>query len=231
MIDLSAGRIGVCMTIPARWPVGYSMVRRQFAGLGVHLGAIVTSPDGLPIIPPGEHAVALRFHDAPPASWTRSPGLWYHLLAWRECLKMGLSFDADSFLIVEDDCLVTEHAAATLSAATLPPEWDCLYLGAMHGYGSTELAGDHLLRIRGSLATHAVLYHRRAIRRILDLPMTGAADCLLAEHLHPDGHCYALWPQAVIQLPGVSTITGAMGGDACLWETRGKVLDGMPGEG
>ena len=121
--------------------------------------------------------------------------------------------DANTLLHVEDD--VAWRGLGHLDAAivALPGDWDILYLGANllcwnNGEPQPERHSNHLFRVRAAWTTHAVAYHKRCVRRILERqPMFSVQmfDNFLSEML-PELNAYIVAPMVAWQRPRYSSI-------------------------
>ncbi len=122
--------------------------------------------------------------------------------------------DANTLLHVEDDVVFRDLGHLNQAISELPDDWDVLYLGAnliCWNNGSEpqpERFSEHLFRIRAAWTTHAVAYHKRCVRRILEgQPSfdTLMFDNWLSSKL-PELNAYIVAPMVAWQRPHVSSI-------------------------
>lgn len=215
----------VVITTPARWPAGYSMVARQLRAKGaVRLEGIVNGKDHLhDRLPEGVYAYGYA-HKPPPPTFGAPAGAWYQLRTFKSIVETMRARRARSFVLVEDDVIITPEFDATLAAAEVPADWELIYFGGQNGRGSTEWAdAEHtLLRCKsGVLANHMVAYRASIYDDLLALPETMPIDCGLSDVIQPRGRSYELWPPAAVQMQAMSTITGEMGGWPFLYADSG----------
>lgn len=82
--------------------------------------------------------------------------------------------DADTLLHLEDDVLWRELGHLPQAINELPADWDVLYLGAnllLWNDGNEPYPfrySEYLFRVRAAWTTHAIVYHKRCVRRILE---------------------------------------------------------------
>lgn len=82
--------------------------------------------------------------------------------------------NANTLLHVEDDVAWRDLGHLEQAITELPSDWDILYLGAnllLWNDGQEprpERHSDHLWRVRAAWTTHAIVYHKRCVRRILE---------------------------------------------------------------
>lgn len=124
-------------------------------------------------------------------------------------------FDSDSntLLHLEDDVVFRDLDHLSQAISELPDDWDILYLGANlicwnNGEPNPERYSDHLFRVRAAWTTHAIAYHKRCVRRILEgQPSFDAQmwDNYLSQRL-PELNAYVIAPMVAYQRPRYSTI-------------------------
>lgn len=89
-------------------------------------------------------------------------------------ILLDFLFSEDNRLLhLEDDVVFRNLDHLPRAISELPSDWDILYLGANlicwnNGEPSPERYSDHLFRIRAAWTTHAIAYHKRCVRRILE---------------------------------------------------------------
>lgn len=91
----------------------------------------------------------------------------------RNILLDFLYSDADTLLHLEDDCVFRNLSHLPQAISELPDDWDILYLGANlicwnNGELNPERYSEHLFRVKVAWTTHAIAYHKRCVRRILE---------------------------------------------------------------
>lgn len=91
----------------------------------------------------------------------------------RDILLNFLHSDAQTLLHLEDDCVFRDLGHLPRAIDELPEDWDILYLGANlvcwnSGEPMPERHSEHLFRVRAAWTTHAIAYHKRCVRRILE---------------------------------------------------------------
>ena len=148
----------------------------------------------------------------PPDDWAFPVGLWRYQHSLRRLLRSAVDARWESILIVEHDALFTSEADALLDAAVIPDDWETLSLGSYHLWSEPEQIGPHCLRMAGSFGMHALAIRAHLFERILEIPVYGSLDAQIAERIHPRGRSYCVWPAAVVQRSGTSSITGEPGG-------------------
>ena len=121
--------------------------------------------------------------------------------------------NANTLLHVEDDIAFRDLDHLEQAISELPSDWDVLYLGANllcwnNGEPNPERYSKHLFRVRAAWTTHAVAYHKRCVRRILERqPMFSVQmfDNFLSEML-PELNAYIVAPMVAWQRPRFSSI-------------------------
>lgn len=144
----------------------------------------------------------------PPAPWRFGQGAYQHFRAMQEVVRRAKAAGRRSLLWVEDDLILGENFGDLLEHAELPPDWDIFYFGANHSKAHVEGAGDHIIRVKGSLTTHMVAFRDTVFDAILALRPTAVIDELIARVLHPRYRTYALWPNEARQRAGLSHLWG-----------------------
>lgn len=122
-----------------------------------------------------------------------------------------------NIMVFEDDVQFTVNVKNVLGQALseLPDEWDMLYLGA-NLCKPTAPYSPHLVRIRGALAAHAVLYNRRMVPEYLAHLNRVVAQGYVADQsdisdvflttIQERGMTYLTVPTLATQRPGWSDI-------------------------
>jgi hypothetical protein len=122
--------------------------------------------------------------------------------------------DANTLLHLEDDVVWRDLGHLDQAISELPDDWDVFYLGAnllLWNDGNEpqpERYSDHLWRVRAAWTTHAVAYHKRCVRRILEgQPSFDALmfDNWLSSRL-PELNAFIVGPMVAWQRPRFSSI-------------------------
>lgn len=145
-------------------------------------------------------------------AWVNRPNSYNAFLCFRKMIEQAKKERAENLLIVEDDAVVLPDFKEVYDLARVDlscdPMWEMLYLGANHTFSRTEEVTENLLRLNGSGCWHAVVLNHRVYDKILALPMDGPIDGQCGKIIHPDRHCYAVWPNIVVTKPGFSYCEG-----------------------
>jgi len=129
-------------------------------------------------------------------------------------ILLDFLFSEDNRLLhLEDDVVFRNLSHLPAAIGELPEDWDILYLGANlvcwnNGEPSPERHSEHLWRIRAAWTTHAIAYHKRCVRRILEgQPSFDAQmwDNYLSTRL-PELNAYCVAPMVAWQRPRKSSI-------------------------
>jgi GR25 family glycosyltransferase involved in LPS biosynthesis len=139
-------------------------------------------------------------------------------ISHKNIIKKAKEDNLKNILMLEDDCEFLPEFDEILEKGSKQLEkagaaWDLLYLGANHTWGVTEKVGENLLRLRGgSYCWHAIAINQKyhdMFSYLLNLPEIHLYDWLTAHYTQtsPEFECYALWPNAAIQRPGVSFLS------------------------
>jgi hypothetical protein len=122
--------------------------------------------------------------------------------------------NANTLLHVEDDVLWRDLGHLEQAISELPFDWDILYLGAnllLWNNGSEpqpERYSAHLWRVQAAWTTHAVAYHKRCVRRVLE-KQPGFSEIMFDNYLStrlPDLNAYIVAPMVAWQRPRISSI-------------------------
>lgn len=82
----------------------------------------------------------------------------------------------EKILVLEDDAVLTDNFLQVLQNGSkdLPDDWHLLYLSANHGHPvpmamptRQDRIGENLYKLKGSLTTHGIIYHKRSYGIIL----------------------------------------------------------------
>lgn len=135
-------------------------------------------------------------------------------------------------LILEDDCQFSGTTHLHYAMNELPPDWDCLYLGAnLIGCGDMvfrrpERYSHHLFKLQDAFQTHAVAYSKKGMQFVLDnfkpdeFPIY---DEWLRLNMLPRGNSFIIAPQIAFQRPSFSDIWQNESDYSSLFE-RGNIL-------
>lgn len=149
----------------------------------------------------------------PPPGWTQSRGAYAHFAAMKAVVRRAQDDGIAHLLWVEDDCVLLDNFDRVVAEATAQlrragiDRWDLLYYGANHSWANTYDVAPNVLRCYGSLTTHCVGIPAATFDKILSLPPAHVIDKVIADTLHHDGACYAVWPNVAVQKPGYSAIS------------------------
>jgi hypothetical protein len=129
-------------------------------------------------------------------------------------ILLDFLFSEDNRLLhLEDDVVFRDLSHLPAAISELPDDWDILYLGANlvcwnNNEPSPERYSEHLFRVRAAWTTHAIAYHKRCVRRILEgQPSFDAQmwDNYLSTRL-PELNAYCVAPMVARQRPRHSSI-------------------------
>lgn len=88
----------------------------------------------------------------------------------------------------------------------LPDDWDLLYFGA-NLKEPTEPYNDELVRVLGAWTTHAVMYSKKCVKKILEqFDDTYACDDWLKRFFLRENKCYLTTPMQAYQASGFSNL-------------------------
>lgn len=129
-------------------------------------------------------------------------------------ILLDFLFSEDNRLLhLEDDVVFRELGHLPQAISELPNDWDILYLGANlicwnNGEPDPERFSEHLFRVRAAWTTHAIAYHKRCVRKILEgQPSFDAQmwDNYLSQRL-PELNAFCVAPMVAWQRPRYSQI-------------------------
>jgi len=115
--------------------------------------------------------------------------------------------DDEAVLVLENDTLPCPNFWAEFerSYRSLPNDWDVVHVGNCCADDKpTERVNDRIARVRYPLCTHAMLYRKKAMLKLLELfrgPCTTKFDIYLAQVVLPRVNHYAFIPPLVDQPP------------------------------
>lgn len=134
----------------------------------------------------------------------------------RNILLDFLFSDAETLLHLEDDVVFRDLDHLPQALSELPNDWDILYLGAnllLWNDGNEPYPiyyTSNLFKVMAAWTTHAIAYHKRCVRRILEgQPSFDAQmwDNYLSTRL-PELNAFIVAPMVAWQRPRHSTIWG-----------------------
>lgn len=119
--------------------------------------------------------------------------------------------------LYEDDAVKTVWPPDALDFYDeLPEGWDMCYLGGnvtdgVHGIKENQpvRVSPHLARVYRCWTTHAVMYHRKAVKEIVEQfkpTEDGVYDDWLSQRFLPTHQCYITTPMLFYQRPGRSDL-------------------------
>lgn len=129
-------------------------------------------------------------------------------------ILLDFLFSEDNRLLhLEDDVVFRDLGHLPQAISELPNDWDILYLGANlicwnNGEPDPERFSEHLFRVRAAWTTHAIAYHKRCVRKILEgQPSFDAQmwDNYLSQRL-PELNAFCVAPMVAWQRPRYSQI-------------------------
>jgi hypothetical protein len=132
----------------------------------------------------------------------------------RNILLDFLYSDDETLLHLEDDVVFRDLDHLPQAISQLPADWDILYLGANlvcwnDGDGSApERFSEHLFRVHQAWTTHAIAYHRRCVRKILE-QQPGLSAQMFDQYLSgtlSELNAFIVAPMVAWQRPRVSSI-------------------------
>lgn len=133
------------------------------------------------------------------------------VITMRSLLRYCIENDYRSVLIFEDDINpVCKDLIEIVNECMeeLPDDYDLCYFGCNMHVQPNRYSG-HLLNSTGMYSTHATLYSRQAIEKIIPiLDETTAYDITLVKEIQKDGRCFSSIPLLFSQRTGLSDITG-----------------------
>lgn len=131
----------------------------------------------------------------------------------RNILLDFLYSDSSTLLHLEDDSVFRDLGHLPQAISELPEDWDILYLGAnLICWGKDEPPperfSDHLFRVQAAWTTHAIAYHKRCVRRILER-QPGFSEQMYDQYLStrlPEFNAFVVAPMVAYQRPRFSSI-------------------------
>jgi hypothetical protein len=131
----------------------------------------------------------------------------------RDILLDFLYSDDNRLLHLEDDVVFRDLTHLPQAISELPDDWDILYLGANlicwnNGEPQPERYSLHLFRVHQAWTTHAIAYHKRCVRRILERQPSFSAqmfDNALSDMLS-ELNAFVVAPMVAYQRPRFSSI-------------------------
>lgn len=144
-------------------------------------------------------------------AWLKRPNSYNAFLCFRRMILSAVNTGHNMLFILEDDAWPTWERPEIVKELLeeldeIDPLWQALYLGASHSNSTSTFMSERLVRTRGCGCFHAIILHKRVWRAVLELPLENPIDGVFAERIHHEGHCYAAWPNLVVQRPGFSCV-------------------------
>jgi hypothetical protein len=219
---LSQYDIVTCLCVDGRYGAEWPRVRDMLKNHGVADPRLYLNGRGA-LLPAHLYD---KINLPPPAGWAHGEGAYWHFEGVKAIIRQAKEEGADSVLLVEDDCVLTEdHDRVAYAAASEiidhGIQWDILYYGANHAWAVTEEVTPHVLKVEGSLTTHCVGFRSSSFDAMLGLAPNHVIDRLMADILHHSLRCYAIWPSVAIQKPGYSYLSYKQMNYAELFKQKG----------
>lgn len=126
-------------------------------------------------------------------------------------IKYAKEQGMESIFIFEDDVTIADdfNAVMTSALAELPEHWDMIYAGGNNLKG-TQPYSDHLVRLTGTLTTHAYAVHSRFYDTIINTIEANFNEVIDVFYflLHPTCQAFCTSPKIAFQKPGFSDLEG-----------------------
>lgn len=123
-------------------------------------------------------------------------------------LKLFDTVKDDQILVLEDDVdFIGDLSILPKAISELPKDFDLLFLGA-NVFRPAEPYSEHLLRLTGAVANHAVIYTRKVMERMLEAyrESTQPTDMILNDRVVRGGKSFITRPLLATQIPDYSDI-------------------------
>lgn len=136
------------------------------------------------------------------------------LLTMEKLLTESMYAEFEQILVLEDDCnFIVDDVKEQIEKCLLqlPKDFDCLYLGVNLFQKNVELYSENLIKLESGYATHAIIYSKKGIRKVLEAIRSKklnqwALDEIMVKLIQPQGSCFAAYPMVVTQSNGYSDI-------------------------
>jgi hypothetical protein len=193
----------VCLSIDHRYVTEADRIRQTFAP---YVGELEFFIDGAGELLPAE-MYDQRTLPLPP-NWTDKPGAFQHLTAMKTIAQHALDRGWDSFLFIEDDCVLSDNfelvmPQALADLATYAAAWDMFYLGAMHCLPPVQELTPNLIQVRHAACLHCVVFRRTVFAELAAMP-PDRADMYIGWNMQYRFAAYAARPDVAFQKPGYS---------------------------
>lgn len=144
------------------------------------------------------------------------PGEYALLQSHKLALEKAKSNNLDSILILEDDFIFVEDCLLRLEELQdIPNDWEVIYLGANHshlGAGTvpSEDISDHIIRVKSSFCTHAMVIKSNIFDLIIDSIDTNPRplDVIYVDDIQARNKSYGFKNNIVKQIDSHSDIVG-----------------------
>ena len=144
-------------------------------------------------------------------TWHKTPNAYNAWLSHRKMIMNSLDHGKDHILILEDDITIESDFKEIWDECEPwldEHEWDMIYFGAYHNSSFTDTDNYHIKKLNGSAGWHAVLLNETIMKRVVDWDALGPFDWMSSVAVHPNSHCYGIWPSIVSQRSGYSYVEG-----------------------
>lgn len=126
-----------------------------------------------------------------------------------ECMYAGYQ----QICILEDDCLfLVDNPKKEIEKclSQLPKDFDLCYLG-VNLFQDAELFTPNLIKINNGWSTHAIVYSKKGIRKVLEAVRRRKLnhipfDEIIVKHVQNVGNTYCTYPMLITQKDGYSDI-------------------------
>lgn len=131
----------------------------------------------------------------------------------RQILRDFLASEAETLLLLEEDCIFRDLGHLDAALSELPASWDILYLGANlicwnNGEPAPTRHSPHLFRVHAAWTTHAIAFSRGCVPWLLD-NQPGLSEQMFDQWLStrlPELQSFVVAPMVAYQRPRHSTI-------------------------
>lgn len=125
-----------------------------------------------------------------------------------DIFTIAVQNDFNNVLIFEDDAIVVcpdINEVMNKVINQLPKWYDMVYLGINAFGGFHYFHSENLLKVKAGCTTHAVMYSKKFMEKVLAEPIKAPIDMHFTE-FHKDGRAFATYPLLYSQRTGFSYI-------------------------